>query len=187
MTLGHVGRLALLCLLVGGGACASRKEGADMASSQGKEGTPTGASLECSLSAPARLRVGEPVEVTFRLRNATAQPLYVLNWHTPLEGLLSNCLVVTRGGAEIPYQGPMFKRGEPEASDYVTLAPGASEETKIEASLAYDFQRPGTYRIAFRGPLMDVATQQAEVPRLLAQHRAMPVQCPPVETTITGP
>jgi hypothetical protein len=127
------------------------------------------------------------VEVTFRLSNPTAQPLYVLNWHTPLEGLRSNCLEVTRAGTEIPYQGPMFKRGEPEAHQYVEIAPGASVEAKIEASLAYDFQQPGTYRIAFRGPVMDVTPQQAEVPRLLAQHHAVPVKCPAVETTIVAP
>jgi hypothetical protein len=146
-----------------------------------------GTSLECAMSVSPRVRVGEPVELTFRLRNPTAQPLYVLNWHTPLEGLLSNCLKVTRAGVEIPYQGPMFKRGDPDADSYVTLAAGASAEEKIEASLAYDFSQPGTYRIEFRGPLMDVATQQAEVPRPLARHSAVPLQCPAVETTIVAP
>jgi hypothetical protein len=139
------------------------------------------------MSVAPQLEVGEPVNVTFRLTNPTAQPLFVLDWHTPLEGLLSNCLEVTRDGTEIPYQGPMFKRGNPEASDYVTLAPGGSAENTIEAQLAYDFSQPGTYRIAFRGPLMDVATQQAEVPRPLAQHRAVPVQCQAIETKISVP
>jgi hypothetical protein len=145
------------------------------------------ASLKCELSVAPRLEAGEPVRVTFRLTNPAAQPLYVLNWHTPLEGLLSNCLEISRDGTEIPYQGPMFKRGDPEAEDYVTLAPGASAENTIEAQLAYDFLQPGTYRIAFKGLLMDVATQQAEVPRPLAQHRALPVQCQAVETAITAP
>jgi hypothetical protein len=151
------------------------------------KGPVEGASLGCTMSVAPRLRVGEPVELRFQLSNPTAQPLYVLNWHTPLEGLLSNCLKVTRSGTEIPYQGPMFKRGDPDAESYVSLAPGASTEATIEASLAYDFQQPGSYRIEFRGPLMDVTTQQAEVPRPLARHRAMPVNCPAVETTIVPP
>jgi hypothetical protein len=145
------------------------------------------ASPRCELSVAPQLKVGEPVNVTFRLTNPTAQQLFVLDWHTPLEGLLSNCLEVTRDGTEIPYQGPMFKRGNPEASDYVILAPGVLSERTIEAQLAYDFSQPGTYRIAFRGPLMDVATQQAEVPRPLAQHRAVPVQCQAIETKISAP
>ena len=36
----------------------------------------------------------------------------------------------------------------------------------------------------FRGPLMDVTTAQAEVPRPMAQHRPMPVECPTLETKI---
>jgi hypothetical protein len=183
----HVGWIALLCLAVGGGACASRKEGADMATSSGAEGVTAGASLSCTLSVAPRHKVGEPVPVTFRLTNPTAQPLSVLNWHTPLEGLLSNCLEITRGGTELPYQGPMFKRGDPDAEEYVTLAPGSSVENTIEAQLAYDFSQPGTYRIAFRGPLRDVTSKQAEVPRPLAQHRELPVQCQAVDTELVSP
>jgi hypothetical protein len=145
------------------------------------------ASLRCELSVAPQLKVGEPVQVTFRLTNPTAQPLFVLDWHTPLEGLLSNCLEVTRDGVEIPYQGPMVKRAPPEASDYVALAPGGSAEKTIEAQLAYDFSQPGTYRIAFQGPLRDVATQQAEVPHAQAQPREMPVQCQAAETKISAP
>ena len=125
--------------------------------------------------------------MTFRLTNTSAQPLYVLDWRTPLEGLKSSCLEISRAGAEIPYQGPMFKRGDPGAEEYVTIAPGASVENTIEAQLAYDFSQPGTYRIAFPGPLMDVATQQAGVPRPLAQHRALPVQCQEARTEIVPP
>lgn len=159
-----------------------------MAATQGTEGATPAAALRCEVSAPQSVKAGEPVHVTFRLTNSTAQPLFVLTWRSPFEGEpRSRFLEITRDGTEVPYQGPMFKRGDPEAGDYATLAPGATAELKIEVSLAYDFSRPGTYRIAFRGPLMDVATQQAEVPRPLAQHRAMPVQCPVVETTIVAP
>jgi hypothetical protein len=187
MTRGRISGVALCCLIIGSGACASRKEEATVGTTPGKEGMATALALDCTLSVPPRLRVGEPVEVHFRLGNSTAQPLYVLTWHTPLEGLLSNHLRVTRDGTEIPYEGPMFKRGDPEAEAYVTIAPGASAEAQVEASLAYDFRQPGRYRIEFRGPLMDVTPNGAEVPRPLAQHRAVPVQCPAVETTIVAP
>ena len=186
MTRGQVTEVVLLCLALGVAACAPRKE-ATATAPRAEETPAMGTSLECAMSASPRVRAGEPVELTFRLRNPGAQPMYVLNWHTPLEGLLSNCLKVTRGGVEIPYQGPMFKRGDPDADSYVALAPGAAAEQKIEASLAYDFSQPGTYRIEFRGPLMDVATRQEEVPRPLARHSATPVQCPAVETTVEAP
>lgn len=145
------------------------------------------ATLECTLSAPASVRAGAPVEVRFQLTNRTAQPVFVLKWRSPLEGLFGNDFQVTRDGTEIPYQGPMKKRGNPRAEDYVTVAPGASVEGKAEVSLAYEMREPGRYRIAYRGPLMDVATQQADVPRTLEQLQPQPVQCPAVETAVTAP
>lgn len=191
MTRGNAGWIALCCLALGAGACA-HKEGADMAP-QAPEGTNTAVRpatpLQCMLSVPAKVKTGQPVEVSFQLSNPTAEPQYVLTWNTPLEGLKNNILEVSRAGTdtELPYQGPMFKRGEPAADNYVTVAPGSSIEGKIDASLAYDFSQPGTYRMAFRGPVMDVTTKQSEVPRPLEQHRAMPVQCPTIETTIAAP
>jgi hypothetical protein len=141
--------------------------------------------LDCALSAPATVKAGEPVEVVFRLSNPTSKPLYVLDWHTPLEGLLNDIFEVTRDGTDVPYAGPMLKRGPPQADDYVTVAPGASVEGRVEVSLAYDLRQPGRYRIAFRNRLMDVATQQSEVPHPLGEFREFPVKCPWVETVVT--
>ena len=141
--------------------------------------------LECALSAPATVKAGEPVEVVFRLSNPTSQPLYVLDWHTPLEGLLNNIFQVTRDGAEISYAGPMLKRANPGADDYVAVAPGATVEGKVNVALAYDFTQPGRYRIAFQGRLMDVATQQAGLPHTMDGFRELPVKCNEVETTVT--
>jgi hypothetical protein len=151
----------------------------------GQKETPS--SLTCSLSVAPRFKVGEPVMLRFQLTNPTAQPLYVLDWHTPFEGLLNNFLQVTRDGVDIPYQGPMLKRGDPTAEDYVSIAAGASADAQVEVSLAYDFSQPGHYRIAFRGELLDVATKQPELPHTREQFKALSVQCPPVETTIVTP
>ena len=141
--------------------------------------------LSCALQAHARVRSGDPVRVHFRLKNLAARPLFVLGWRTPIEGLFGNDWQVTRGGVEIPYQGPMVKRGEPEAEDYVTIAPGEAAEAEVEVSLAYEMRQPGRYVIAFRGPLMDVTTATAAVPRPLAQHQPMAVQCAVLEIEVT--
>jgi hypothetical protein len=143
--------------------------------------------LDCALSVPPSVRAGEPVQLRFQLTNGTSKPLYVLTWRTPLEGLWGNDFQITRDGTEIPYQGPMRKRGDPRAEDYVTLAPGASVDASVELSLAYDMSQPGRYHIEFPGPLMDVARKQEDVPRSLDQLQPMPVSCPAVETTITTP
>lgn len=176
MTRGCAGWGALLCLLASGAACAAPKG----------EGAVT-MKLECALTVAPQVRAGEPVVLHFRLTNRSAKRLFVLNWHTPLEGLLSGYLQVTRDGASVPYQGPKVKRGDPEADEYVALAPGASAEAEVEASLAYELRQPGRYLIAFAGRLMDVTEKEAEVPRPLARHRAVNVRCPAVATTVVPP
>lgn len=200
MTRGHLKWVALCCLTWCAGACAPRKETVEpkpapaqqppaqqAAPEPPKENPAMAATLECVTSVPASVRAGEPVELRFQLTNRTAQPLYVLTWRTPLEGLLGNDFQITRDGTDVPYQGPMVKRGNPGAEDYATLAPGASVDARVELSLAYDMKQPGRYRIAFRGELMDVAEKQTDVPRSLDQHRSRPVSCPVVETAVTAP
>lgn len=142
--------------------------------------------LTCVLSVPTRLKAGEPVELSFRLTNPTSETVWVLDWHTPLEGLENNFLRVTRDGAEVEYRGMMKKRGPPDASDYVQLAPGKSVEAKVDLSEAYDFKVPGKYTIAFPGPLMDVATKKADVPPPFGESHSREVRCSPVETTIVA-
>jgi len=66
------------------------------------------------------------------------------------------------------------------------LGRGASAEEKLKASLAYDFSQPGTYHIEFRGPIMDVATQQVHLLYPFASHNAVRVQCPAAETTVVA-
>ncbi|HYH96441.1 protease [Hyalangium sp.] len=144
-------------------------------------------SLICTMSVPQRLQAGAPVELVFRLSNLTPQPLFVLSWHTPLEGLLNDIFHVTRDGTELPYTGEMMKRGPPAASAYVTLAPGSSAEAQVELSQAYDFKQPGKYRIEFRGPLKDVTTKRAEVPHPPGKPQPLEVECAAVETTIVSP
>ncbi|WP_199729041.1 protease [Corallococcus sp. CA053C] len=142
--------------------------------------------LECALSAPAKARVGEPVEVLFRLTNRSAQAVYILPWQSPLEGLMGPAFDITRDGEEVSYQGPMVKRRAPSESSYVTIAPGATAENRVEVTQAYDFQKPGTYRIAFRNELMDVTSRKEDVPRPGGDYKAAPVKCAPVDVVVTA-
>jgi hypothetical protein len=205
MRRGHLGWVALCCWAASGAACTPRKEAVEPAkeapasaapasptpvppqSPDTKEPTAMATPLDCTMSVPAQVRAGQPVEVSFKLTNPTSRPLHVLRWLTPLEGLMGSLFQVTRDGAEVPYRGPMLKRGDPAASDYTTVAPGASVEAKVEASLAYDFSQPGRYRIAFRDELMDVATDTAEVPHSRDRFQQFSVKCPAVETTVSKP
>ena len=164
----------LLLAVLGGLGCTSKREAGTMEQAS--------TSIACTLSVPPEVRAGEPLMLRFQLTNRTKQPLYVLDWHTPLEGVLANMLRVRHEGQERVYQGPMMKRGDPAADDYRLLAPGASVEAEIDVSVAYDTAKPGRYLIAFRGPLMDVASSEAELPRPLARHQPMKLLCNEVET-----
>ncbi|HVR99286.1 MAG TPA: hypothetical protein VMW27_21880, partial [Thermoanaerobaculia bacterium] len=72
-----------------------------------------GPRLECGLEAVPPLVAGGPVSVRFTLTNPGEAPVWVLGWNTPLEGWQGTIFAVSRGGQEIPYQGPMVKRGDP--------------------------------------------------------------------------
>ena len=176
-----VGRVVGVGLLVLAAACARRQEAPDVTAQtppqQAQQQQQVG--LECRLTAPARVRAGEPVVVHFALANRSGRALLVLTWRSPLEGLLGNDWRITREGAadEVAYAGPMVKRGAPEAEDYQALAAGGTAEADVELSLAYDLSAPGRYRVALRGGLMDVADEGQPVPRPFEAHRAMPLAC----------
>ncbi|GMU03108.1 hypothetical protein KH5H1_72290 [Corallococcus caeni] len=142
--------------------------------------------LECALSVPPKAKAGEPVEVLFKLTNRGDTPVWVLKWQTPLEGILGTVFQVTRDGEEVPYQGPMVKRAAPSADSYMAIAPGATVENTVEVTQAYDFKKPGTYRITFRDALMDVATRKEDVPRAGGDYKSTPVTCAPVDVTVAA-
>ncbi|MGE6762873.1 protease [Corallococcus interemptor] len=142
--------------------------------------------LECALSVHPKAKLDEPVEVNFKLTNRSESPVWVLKWQTPLEGILGTVFQVTRDGEELPYQGPMVKRAAPNADAYAAIAPGATVENTVEVSQAWDFKKPGTYRITFRDGLMDVATRKEDVPRAGGEYKSTPVTCAPVDVTVAA-
>ena len=205
MTRQAVGWIALCCLSLGAGACSPRTPAPAQTPPPTAEPTPAptpradpkadpkeeqavAMTLECALSVPATVKAGEPVELSFQLTNRTAQPLWVLNWRTPLEGrMMGNDFRITRDGTELPYQGPMAKRGDPSAAQYTQIAPGASAQARIDLALTYELKQPGRYRIEFQRELLDVTSAQADVPRKMDAFQPRAVRCPAVETTVTAP
>src|SRR5262245_9321324 len=140
--------------------------------------------LECHLEAPPVQVAGGPVLVRFRLRNPGRQPLSILDWHTPLEGLLADIFSIQAAGGEpLSYTGPLVKRGDPDEDEYVEIPPGGEASEEVDLAAAYDLARPGRYTIAFKGPLRDV-TSPASVPRPRSLHVARPVSCNTLEIEI---
>jgi hypothetical protein len=138
------------------------------------------APIECTLRVQETYVVGEPVRLGFSLQSRAREPLYVLAWYTPLEGLAGDILRVTREGEAIPYRGIMAKRGNPLPEEYVTLAPGATASAEVDLAESYDLSKPGRYQVAFTSQLHDVAERRSSIPRKQDAHRPRAVSCAPV-------
>ncbi|WP_374567816.1 hypothetical protein [Ideonella sp.] len=157
-----------------------------MASSSSFAASPATA-LRCALAAPAPAAVGQPVLLRFTLTNAGTAPLQVLRWNTPFEGAwFAPFVTVTRGGRTLPFQGPMVKRAEPQAADYLRLDAGQSVQAEVDLALPFDLSKPGRYKVQPRVRLIDVfdAASGDAVPRPREKHQGADLACPAVELTI---
>jgi hypothetical protein len=97
------------------------------------------------------------VAITFTLENASPERVWVLKWYTPLEGIRGKILRVTRDGKELPYRGPLVKRGAPGRDSYVVIDVGKAVSAEFDLSKSYDISVVGTYRVEFVGRIHDVA------------------------------
>jgi hypothetical protein len=148
----------------------------------------TAAALRCTLQATPQTPVGQPLPLRFTLTNTGAAPLKVLRWNTPFEGAwFAPFVIVTRdGGRALPYRGPMLKRGDPAADDYLPLEPGQSINAEVDLAQAFDLSRPGRYRVQPRIRLIDVVAPAAgaSAPRARAQHQGAELACPAIGVTL---
>ena len=143
--------------------------------------------LRCALQAPAQAVAGQAVMLRFSLRNDGTAAVRVLRWNTPLEGAwFAPFVEVQRDGRPLTFQGPMVKRGEPRAEDYVALAPGQTLVSDIDLALPFDLSVPGRYRVQPRLRLFDVRLDQgpATAPTR-AEHQGADLPCPTVEFELT--
>ena len=121
------------------------------------------------------------------LHNTGPQAVHVLRWGTPFEGAWFAAFVALRRGDEaLAFSGPKMKRGEPEARDYLRLAPGQRREASLDMALVFDLTRPGHYTVQPQVQLHDLLVGSAHsVPRPRAQHQGQALHCPPVSFDIT--
>lgn len=145
----------------------------------GAPGAPP-AKLAFELIARASYVEDAPVVVTFRLHGLPNAGLLVLRWNTPLEGLRGRLFRVRRGEVEIPYAGPMVKRGDPARSDYLELPAGGTLSADVDLAAGYDFGVPGDYTVELLGALLDVAPAGAPLPRSRAQFQRAVLDGKPV-------
>jgi len=140
--------------------------------------------LGCRLEPRPPLAAGGPAKLRFELTNRSQAPVWVLRWNTPLEGWRGTILRITKDGEEIPFQGPMFKRGDPASGDYAEIAAGSRAEATVDLAEVYDLSRPGHYRVEVVGDLVDATPDGGSVPRPRDRHHLVPLRCEPVALEI---
>jgi len=140
------------------------------------EPAPAAEALHCVLRGPASVVVGAPVMLRFSVTNRGGEALNVLEWNTPFEGWFGAYVGVTHDGVELPFRGPMLKRGDPAADDYLRFGAGQTRRAAVDLALPFDLSLPGLYRVQPRITLHDV-TGAAGKGRSRAEHRARPLPC----------
>ena len=102
------------------------------------------AAIDCSTS----YQTTHHIRCTFSLTNDGRRDYSVLKWRTPLDGLRSDCLAVTRNGKKIPYDGIYMKRSMPGPDQFLFLVPGQTVSSTFDVSEGYDMTKAGKYSIA---------------------------------------
>ncbi len=129
------------------GACGAP---ADSAEELAAEQQATAGEVEVSLSVEkTSLSAREDVAVKVTVTNTSSQPVRLLEWYLPGEGLKEGLFEVTRNGEPVEYLGPHVKRAAPQEQDYVTLAPGESLTGFAPISGMYDLSESGSYTVRY--------------------------------------
>ena len=99
------------------------------------------------------------VEVT----NTSNRTVRMPSWQLPSQFLQSDVFSVTRDGREVAYEGPMIKRGLPQAADFIVLRPGETVRTSVDLSAFYDLSSTGQYTVTYRAPLQHASLSTGEM------------------------
>ncbi len=93
----------------------------------------------------------EALNLRFSLTNHLNHSIWILRWQVPTEDMDAHLFTVTRDGEAVSYEGPLVKRAQPEASDYIEIKPGATFSAVFDPSAHYDMSLQGQYQMNFRG------------------------------------
>jgi hypothetical protein len=145
--------------------------------------------LRCTLQAPAQVVVGQPAVLRFTLTNPGPVALQMLRWNTPFESAwLAPFVAVAREGRPLDYHGPMVKRAEPKADQYLRIEPHASVSAEVDVAEPFDLSAPGRYRVQPRLAIVDLFADSAgDPPRLRDTHKGAKLSCNAVEIRIVPP
>jgi hypothetical protein len=118
----------------------------------------------------------QPIIIEFTLENLSSEDLLVLKWYTPFEGLKGKIFHVSCDGKEIPYEGPMVKRGDPTKNDYLYVASGSSASAEVNLSDTYTLPRSNECKVEFKGRIFDLLTSSQTLPRKSEGHHMINIK-----------
>jgi hypothetical protein len=121
--------------------------------------------FECRMEAMRPQIAGGPTGIRFQLINRMPETLWMLRWNTPFEGWRGTIVTVSFQGKDLPYRGPLVKRGDPVFGDYMRLRAGESQIIGMDLSQAYDMSQPGLYTVNITGGIQDADRTQPPRPR----------------------
>lgn len=98
----------------------------------------------------------DSVLVKVTITNTGKQPINILRWYTPLDGVKEDLFAVTLDGRGVEYIGPHYKRAAPSAADYVTLNGGETIASTIDLAGYYDLSMTGYYQVAYNAEAYDI-------------------------------
>jgi len=131
--------------------------------------------------------VGDTIWIQFSLENQSQEALYLLQWYTPLEGIMGDIFEVQRDGQPVSYLGILAMRANPTIDSYIFLEPGRAMSAEVNISQAYDFSQTGMYTIRFRSPRIScLATSKSELATTLDDLGPVNVPSNEVKVEITG-
>lgn len=105
--------------------------------------------IEVKLSLAPQSTTSDPV-IEFTVRSPETRRFCL--WHTPLEGMIADSLVVTQpDGKRSRYLGIMLKRRGPGPDDHVTLVPDVPKSATFSLGKSYDITVKGHYSVQFKG------------------------------------
>ncbi|MBW8184250.1 hypothetical protein [Shewanella nanhaiensis] len=89
---------------------------------------------------------GNEARLLFTLHNPSEQSWRFLQWKTPFDAWFSEFVHITHQGVQIPYEGALMKRGEPDKEDYLTLNAGDNIQVELELTQAFKLNN-GEYTV----------------------------------------
>lgn len=122
----------------------------------------------CALTVVDSFAPGEPVIIGLEIHNPGNEAIEVLQYFTPLEGIMGSIYQVSFQGQQLDYLGPMVKRMPPGDEDWLALPAGDSLSAEVEINSSWDLSHAGEYRVELSNDITYRTSMEAETALLRA-------------------